>query len=139
VFDFDFYLQAHAGLEGHVHTMHYTVIYDENGMSADEIQVATHNTSYLYARATRAVSLIPAAYYADLACRRGRCYLNDLWMGVGTDTAGGDSTVDWGERSMEVFEAAKKSWGDGVSRTKIWLEFKTSVNALFFYHSYMQI
>jgi hypothetical protein len=41
-------------------------VYDENNLQADEIQQGMHDVSYLYARATKAVSLIPAAYYADL-------------------------------------------------------------------------
>ncbi|KAI6030695.1 ribonuclease H-like domain-containing protein [Pisolithus orientalis] len=78
VFDFDFYLQAHAGLQGHVKSTHYTVVYDENKLEADEVQQGLNTASYLYARATQAVSLVPAAYYADLACKRGRCYLNEF-------------------------------------------------------------
>lgn len=61
-FDFDFYLQAHAGLQRYVKTTHYTVVYDENRLSADEMQKGTHDASHLYARATKAVSLVPAAY-----------------------------------------------------------------------------
>ena len=30
---------------------------------------------YLYGRATKAVSICPPAYYADILCERGRCYL----------------------------------------------------------------
>jgi len=65
-------LQAHAGLQGQVKGTHYTVVYDEYGMGADEIQEGTNNFSYLYARATKSVSLVPAAYYADMCCERGR-------------------------------------------------------------------
>jgi hypothetical protein len=57
-FEFDFYLQAHAGLQGTVKPTHYTVIYDENKLNADEIQQGTHTSSYLYGRATKAVSLV---------------------------------------------------------------------------------
>ncbi|KAH7885084.1 Piwi domain-containing protein [Phlebopus sp. FC_14] len=78
VFDFDFYLQAHGGLQGHVKATHYTVLYDENKFSADDIQQGNNSSCYLYARATKAVSLMPPAYYADLACERGRYYLNDF-------------------------------------------------------------
>lgn len=113
-FDFDFYLQAHAGLQGHVKATHYTVVYDEIGLSADEIQVGTHDISYLYARATKAVSLIPAAYYADLACERGRCYLNDFLVDDKATTSG-TSKLDRDEEKKRVFEAAKRSWGAGVS------------------------
>ncbi|KAF9555709.1 argonaute-like protein [Agrocybe pediades] len=115
VFDYDFYLQAHAGLQGTVKATHYTVVYDEIGLSADEIQVGTHDFSYLYARATKAVSLIPAAYYADLACERGRCYLNDFLVDDKTSTAGGSrSGRDRDEEKRRVFEAAQKAWGVGL-------------------------
>ncbi|KAG1779924.1 Piwi domain-containing protein [Suillus placidus] len=121
VFDFDFYLQAHAGLQGHVKGTHYTVVYDENRLGADELQQGTHTASYLYARATKAVSLIPAAYYADLACERGRCYLNDFLSAddkVSTSVVSGKGRgkgkADKEEEKIRVFEEAKKAWGDGV-------------------------
>lgn len=117
-FDFDFYLQPHAGLQGTVKATHYTVIYDENGFGADEIQKGTHDFSYLYARATKAVSLIPPAYYADLACERGRCYLNDLlvWDGStsGGSTRGGRRRTKEEEREA-VYQEAVRAWGNGVS------------------------
>ncbi|KAG2753631.1 Piwi-domain-containing protein [Suillus brevipes Sb2] len=123
VFDFDFYLQAHAGLQGHVKATHYTVVYDENRLGADELQQGTHAASYLYVRATKAVSLVPAAYYADLACERGRCYLNDF---LSTDDKVSSSVVsgkgkgkgigkaDKEEEKIRVFEEAKRAWGEGV-------------------------
>lgn len=119
-FNFDFYLQAHAGLQGTVKPTHYTVVYDENSLSADDIQQGTHDASYLYARATRAVSLIPAAYYADLACERGRCYLNDHFVVDKKSTIGGGTkgTLNKEEREKEkaeVFASAKSAWGEGVS------------------------
>jgi hypothetical protein len=56
-YEFDFYLQAHAGLKGTVRPTHYTVVYDENSLGADEIQQGTNAASYLYGRATKAVSI----------------------------------------------------------------------------------
>ena len=84
-------------------------------MSADDIQQGTHDASYLYARATKAVSLIPAAYYADLACERGRCYLNDFLVDDKTSTAGSSTKGDRKEEESRVFSAAKRAWGEGVS------------------------
>ncbi|KAK0486559.1 argonaute-like protein [Armillaria novae-zelandiae] len=111
VFDYDFYLQAHAGLQGTVKPTHYVVIYDENSLNVDELQKGTNDTSYLYARATKAVSLIPAAYYADLACERGRCYINDFLLDDAS-TVTGSLTRD--EEAAKVFEAARKAWGQGL-------------------------
>lgn len=115
-FDFDFYLQAHAGLQGHVKSTHYTVVYDENQLTADELQQGTHNASHLYARATKAVSLIPAAYYADLACERGRCYLNDFLVDDRSSVGGRSGMADKDAEKARVFNAAKDAWGQGVSR-----------------------
>ncbi len=34
---------------------------------------------YLFGRATKAISICPLAYYADLVCTRARCYLKDTF------------------------------------------------------------
>lgn len=117
-FDFDFYLQAHAGLQGHVKPTHYTVVYDESKLGADEVQQGINTASYLYARATKAVSLVPPAYYADLACERGRCYLNDFLVSEDktTTTSKGKAKADKDEEKQKVYEAAIKAWGSGVHR-----------------------
>ncbi|KAJ7854324.1 argonaute-like protein [Mycena olivaceomarginata] len=113
VFDFDFYLQAHAGLQGTVKPTHYTVVYDELKFTADELQQGSNDFSYLYARATKAVSLIPAAYYADLACERGRYYLNDF-MVDDKATSSGKGKSDREEERTRVFNDARQSWGQGI-------------------------
>ncbi|KAJ3482337.1 hypothetical protein NLI96_g7053 [Meripilus lineatus] len=116
VYNHDFYLQAHNGLQGHVRPTHYTVIYDENNLDADTIQEGTHRTSYLYARATKAVSLVPPAYYADLACERARYYLNHL-LNL-SDNRSTTSNVTHGsqEERDKVFLEATRLWGNGVHR-----------------------
>ncbi|KAH0832184.1 Piwi-domain-containing protein [Lanmaoa asiatica] len=116
VFDFDFYLQAHAGLQGHAKPTHYTVVYDESRLGADEVQQGIHTTSYLYARATRAVSLIPPAYYADLACKRGRCYLNDFLVSEAMTVTMSKEMWEASkeERQRRVFDAAVKAWGNNI-------------------------
>ncbi|KAG8680510.1 hypothetical protein FRC08_016241 [Ceratobasidium sp. 394] len=78
--------------------------------------------TYLFARASRAVSLVPPAYYADLACERGRCYIapllsphnktNLIRNGLGTEE--------------EVVKEANRLWGRGptgpeVQRTMFYL------------------
>ncbi|KAG8214739.1 argonaute-like protein [Butyriboletus roseoflavus] len=106
IFDFDFYLQTHAALNGHAKPKRYTVLYDESRLGADEIQQGINTTSYLYARATKAVSFMPPTYYAELACKRGRCYLNDFFSGTGT--------TDEEEERAQVFGAARRAWGNGI-------------------------
>ncbi|KDQ20605.1 hypothetical protein BOTBODRAFT_151362 [Botryobasidium botryosum FD-172 SS1] len=108
VYDMDFFLQAHGGLQGTTKPTHYYPVYDQNNLTADAIQVLTNNISYLYARATKAVSLAPPAYYSDLACERGRCYLHDLLNATEASTSAGST----GEE--QVFRDAVKQWGEGI-------------------------
>lgn len=64
----------------------------------------------MFARATRAVSLVPPAYYADLACERGRCYIHELLNAneSGTSSGGNGATED------QVLRDAQLLWGQGV-------------------------
>lgn len=93
----EFWLQAHQGLQGTARPAHYVVIQDEITFEADELEAFTHNMCYLFNRATKAVSICPPAYYADLLCERGRAYLYTvLAEGRGSDS--GDfnpTTADW--------------------------------------------
>ncbi|KIJ43810.1 hypothetical protein M422DRAFT_47658 [Sphaerobolus stellatus SS14] len=109
IYEFDFFLQAHAGLQGQTRPTHYTVIYDENKFDADAAQGLINYSSYIYARATKAVSLVPPAYYADLVCERGRQYLHDYLV-----TADSASSHGGGGSEDAVYENAKKAWGNGV-------------------------
>ncbi|EJD00490.1 Piwi-domain-containing protein [Fomitiporia mediterranea MF3/22] len=107
VYDFDFYLQAHAALQGTVRATHYTVIYDENKFSADELQQGINDVSYLWARATRSVSLIPPAYWADRACERGKHYLHGIYPPPKNSR---ESRMD----EVEIDQKAKELWGEGI-------------------------
>ncbi|KAI0236467.1 hypothetical protein L0F63_003111, partial [Massospora cicadina] len=71
---FDFFLQAHSGLQGTSRPIHYHVLIDENKHSCDALQSLCYNLCYLFTRATRAVSLIPPIYYAHLAAERARAH-----------------------------------------------------------------
>lgn len=90
--NWDFFLQAHAALQGTARPCHYYIVHDEIFRQiyakqipppfqniADVVEDLTHNMCYLFGRATKAVSLCPPAYYADLACERARCYLSSLF------------------------------------------------------------
>ncbi|KAK2467586.1 hypothetical protein APHAL10511_000441 [Amanita phalloides] len=115
VFDFDFYLQAHAGIQGTVKMTHYTVVYDETQFTPDEIQQGTYNTSYLYARTSRSVSLIPPVYYADLACERGRCYLNNFLAtddNIASSIRSGKTDIE--REKQRVYDEAVQYWGGGL-------------------------
>lgn len=105
---FDFHLQAHSGLQGQVRPTHYVVIYDENKFNADVMQQGTHHFSYQYVRATKAVSLVPPAYYADLACERARCYFNKYF--VSGDDKKGQGKGKEKELKELVLKEVKKEW-----------------------------
>jgi eukaryotic translation initiation factor 2C len=90
--NWDFFLQAHAALQGTARPCHYYIVHDEIFRQlyaktipppyqniADIVEDLTHNMCYLFGRANKAVSLCPPAYYADLACERARCYLANLF------------------------------------------------------------
>ncbi|KAE8382191.1 ribonuclease H-like domain-containing protein [Aspergillus bertholletiae] len=87
--NWDFYLQAHTALKGTARPAHYFTVWDEifcrqrpsppYQNSADILEGLTHHTCYLFGRATKAVSICPPAYYADLVCTRARCYLSSVF------------------------------------------------------------
>ena len=94
------------GLVGSTRPTHYYVVHDEIGIGADQLQGLTNDVSYMFARATKAVSLVSPAYYADLACERGRCYIHSLLQGISDSGATGTS----GSGEDEVMAEAKKLW-----------------------------
>lgn len=104
---------AHGGLQGTTRPTHYYVVHDEIGFDANQLQTLTNDVSYMFARATKAVSLVSPAYYADLACERGRCYLHALLQGISDSgtTAASDAGTD------EVTREAEKMWRTGVGAT----------------------
>jgi eukaryotic translation initiation factor 2C len=88
-FAFDFFLQAHAGLQGTARPTHYIVVKDENQFTADKMQGLCNALSYSYARATRSVSLIPVAYYSDIIAGKARDLLaKDDQSDVGASVSG---------------------------------------------------
>ena len=74
------------------------------------MQQGTHHFSYQYVRATKAVSLVPPAYYADLACERARCYFNKYF--VSGDDKKGKGKWKGKEKELKalVLEEVKKEW-----------------------------
>ena len=69
----------------------------------------------MFARATKAVSLVSPAYYADVACERGRCYLRKLFHGHVDGTAA-SGTGSGSVTEQDVVKEAEKLWSGGVSR-----------------------
>ena len=98
----DFFMQAHGVLQGTAKPAHYVVILDEiftnpanknrikppHQSAADSLEHLTHSMCYLFQRATKAVSIAPPAYYADLVCDRARRWLGttmEMNSNAGTD------------------------------------------------------
>lgn len=84
--NWDFFLQSHTALHGTARPAHYYVILNEifnesaemytTHNTADDLENLTHSMCYVFGRATKAVSICPPAYYADIVCERARCYLS---------------------------------------------------------------
>jgi len=70
--EFDFFLQSHGGLLGTSRPAHYSVLYDENGFTADSMQALAFALCHVYARSTRSVSIPAPVYYADIVCSRAK-------------------------------------------------------------------
>jgi len=85
---FEFYLTSHVGMMGTSRPCKYIVLFDENDLSADEIQAATYYTCYLYPRCTKASSIPPFVFYAHLLAKRGRSYMAHLEDSDGRSSVG---------------------------------------------------
>nr|GEX28464.1 hypothetical protein [Tanacetum cinerariifolium] len=80
LFQFDFYLCSHFGATGTSKPTHCSVIWDENGFSSDEMQKLIYHLSYLFARCSKPVSLVPPVYYTHLAAYRGQMLQEVAWQ-----------------------------------------------------------
>lgn len=116
-FAFDFYLQAHAGLQGTARPTHYVVIRDENNFTADKMQTLCNNLSYSYARATRAVSMVPVAYYADIIANQCRylAFHDDDASETATTTSGAKQET----RSFDPLQIAAR-FKNSASKRVAW-------------------
>ncbi|KAI8602860.1 Piwi domain-containing protein [Dissophora ornata] len=107
-FEFDFYLQSHAGLLGTSRPAHYCVLYDDNKFQSDELQSMTYNLCHLYARCTRTVSMVPPAYYAHIVAARARFHAKGEQF---SDTASSESGVGAAGSFSDVkTELSKVMW-----------------------------
>ncbi|KAJ7500499.1 argonaute-like protein [Mycena galericulata] len=74
--EFDFYLQSHGGLLGTSRPAHYSVLYDENNLTADTMQALSFALCHVYAGSTRSVSIPAPVYYADTVCARAKIHFD---------------------------------------------------------------
>lgn len=104
----DFFLNSHPGLQGTSRCAHYHVLHDENGLTSDKLQGMTYRLCYLYARCTRAVSVCPPIYYADLVAARARFHFKGMeWSEEASSTQGSEAGRLWDERFAKVKDELK--------------------------------
>ncbi|KAL9064076.1 MAG: hypothetical protein Q9161_009104 [Pseudevernia consocians] len=108
--NWDFFLQSHTSHLGTARPSHYYVLWDEIFTNpsiqslhpgippADLLEQVTYDMCYLYGRATKAVSLCPPVYYADIACERAGRYLAD--KSYGSESGRSDTEMTDGEREQ---------------------------------------
>ncbi|KAG9784617.1 hypothetical protein KCU88_g2686, partial [Aureobasidium melanogenum] len=75
----DFFLISQKAIQGTARPTHYVILHNGTTFGRDQIAQMTHNLCYLFGRATRSVGVCPAAYYADLAADRARCYMRRIY------------------------------------------------------------
>nr|CAD7588201.1 unnamed protein product [Timema genevievae] len=110
--DFDFYLCSHQGIQGTSRPTHYFVLWDDNRLSADQLQHLTYQLCHTYVRCTRAVSIPAPAYYARLVAFRARYHMcekeQESGNGSMTSSSSYNSTPSNGIRSIVVHANSKK-------------------------------
>lgn len=83
------------GLIGTSRPCRYVVLQDDNKFTSDNLQRSIYSLCYLYARATRSVSIPPPAYYAHILADKARVLL----FGSGSETATAVSETEGAESS----------------------------------------
>ena len=109
----DFFLQSHHSHLGTARPSHYVVLWDEiftnpslqsSIRPADLLEQVTHDMCYLFGRATKAVSLCPPVYYADVACERAGRYLADKSDESESGRSEGEMTAAERERLRQTLQ-----------------------------------
>jgi eukaryotic translation initiation factor 2C len=118
--NWDFFLQAHAAIQGTARPAHYFVVIDEVFRHrykvvpqpyrnvADILEELTQAMCYTFGRATKAVSICTPAYYADILCERARCYLSGVFEtpthSAAPSIAGSESGTSVTNQDVEIHE-----------------------------------
>ncbi|KAJ3053657.1 eukaryotic translation initiation factor 2C, 2 [Rhizophlyctis rosea] len=90
--EFDYFLMSHPGLQGTSRPCHYNVLFDENNMGSEVATELTYKLAYVYARATRAVSIVTPAYYANIVASRARFHAKgEHWSDTESETSRGEA------------------------------------------------
>lgn len=86
----DWYITSSQGIQGTSRGTHYTLVHDDNDLSADSLQMMTWHLCHGYARCTRSVGIPVPVYYATLDCERVARYLNEHMGSDAGSIASGD-------------------------------------------------
>ncbi|CAF0788522.1 unnamed protein product [Adineta ricciae] len=73
---YDFFLTSHQAQKGTSRPTHYHVLYDDNKLTPDQVQLLTYNLCYASARCTRSISIPAPVKYADLLAFRATFYVD---------------------------------------------------------------
>jgi len=105
----DFYLCSHQGIQGTSRPSYYRCLWDDNCLTADELQTLTYQLCHTYARCTRSVSIPAPAYYAHLVAIRARYHIIDKEHEVesGSHDGNEDSRFLSIEKAVQVHQQSK--------------------------------
>ncbi|XP_064115505.1 protein argonaute-3-like isoform X1 [Macrobrachium nipponense] len=109
--DIDFFLCSHEGIQGTSKPTHYRVLWDDNGLSLNQLEAFSYAMCHLYARCARSVSLPTPAYYAHWAAYRGKIHLHDLCQ------EGNEKKPS----EKELLEAVKMDMNNEINKTMYFL------------------
>jgi len=89
----EFFLQSHEAAIGCARVPKYHVLWDENGLSWDDVESMTYALCWLYPKCNQSVSKPAPVYHADQICTRARHYMQDVDDGasIGGHSFGGSS------------------------------------------------
>ncbi|CAI2353148.1 unnamed protein product [Caenorhabditis sp. 36 PRJEB53466] len=71
-YKFDFFLASHHGALGTSRPGYYTVMYDNSGITKDEVYKMTYELAFLSARVRKPISLPVPVLYAHLSCEKAK-------------------------------------------------------------------
>ncbi|PWA43934.1 protein argonaute 5 [Artemisia annua] len=78
---------GHVWEGGHAKLNRHVVLWNDNDLTADQLQEITYSLCHVYARCNTSVSLVTPVYYSHLAAARGREYLEGYMADIDSSTS----------------------------------------------------
>ncbi|CAF2600413.1 unnamed protein product [Rotaria sp. Silwood2] len=75
---YDFFLNSHHTEKGTSRPTHYHVLYDDNKLKPDQVEMLTYALCYTCARCTRSISIPAPVKYADLLAFHANLYIKSF-------------------------------------------------------------